>query len=274
MGRAIAALHAGAGMQINYVRKGHGKPVLLVHGLGGHWRSWQPVIEPLADRRSVVAIDLPGFGRSPALQSPVSLWALADALAEFLDEHDLRGVDAVGSALGGRLLLELARRGDTVGAVVVLGSAGFWRGREARRFERALCILARQLQLVAPWLPGLVARERTRRWLLRSLCARPGPLDAQLVVDELLGYVTPAFHALLRAWARGGAPPGIAQGLARKPVVIGWGREDRLCPPAQALQARQLFPEARLHWFADCGHYPHWDAPLEVARLVLNTTAT
>ena len=58
-----------------------------------------------------------------------------------------------------------------------------------------------------------------------------------------------------------------------KPLVIGWGRIDRVCLPRQAARAQQLFPDARLHWFERCGHFPHWDAPEETARLILDTTA-
>ena len=61
--------------------------------------------------------------------------------------------------------------------------------------------------------------------------------------------------------------------FAAKPLVIGWGRLDRVCFPRQAARAQQLFPDARLHWFERCGHFPHWDAPEETARLILETTS-
>ena len=34
-----------------------------------------------------------------------------------------------------------------------------------------------------------------------------------------------------------------------------------------------MFPDARLHWFERCGHFPHWDAPQETVRLILDNTA-
>ena len=43
--------------------------------------------------------------------------------------------------------------------------------------------------------------------------------------------------------------------------------------PRQAARAQAAFPPARLHWFEQCGHYPHWDQPAETARLILETTA-
>ena len=56
------------------------------------------------------------------------------------------------------------------------------------------------------------------------------------------------------------------------PVMIGWGRKDRVCFPSQATRALQLFPSAQLHWFEECGHFPHWDVPQAAARLILKST--
>ena len=85
---------------MNYVRRGAGKPLLLIHGLGGSWRS-----------RKVIAVDLPGFGATPPLPGEVSIRTLSDTLTEFLVANELTGIDAVGNSMGARLVLELARRG-------------------------------------------------------------------------------------------------------------------------------------------------------------------
>jgi len=65
-----------------------------------------------------------------------------------------------------------------------------------------------------------------------------------------------------------GAPPN----SIKYPLVIGWGRKDRVCFPCQARRAMELFPDARLHWFADSGHFPQWDVPRETTRLILAST--
>lgn len=261
-------------MQINYIRQGRGKPLLLVHGLGSCWHSWQSVIDPLARERSVLAIDLPGFGKSPPLQGGVSVAALADAVAQFLREHDLIGVDAVGSSVGARLVLELARRGDVVGAVVCLNPGGFWSGWQRHRFHFSMWWLARWVRLLAPSMPAVVSHDWSRALLLRRLSHQPGLLATAFVLDELRCLaLAPSFNGVLRELVRGKPLEGAARGSMAKRVVIGWGRNDRLCHPRQALRAQQLFPDARLHWFERCGHFPHWDAPEETARLILETTA-
>ncbi len=261
-------------MQINYIRRGQGNPLLLVHGLGSSWRTWQTVLDPLARERSVIAIDLPGFGKSPPLREAASLDGLANAVTLFLREHDLIGVDAVGSSMGARLVLELARRGGVVGAVVSLDPGGFWSGWQRHSFHVSVWLMVRLVRLLQPSMPAIVVHPWGRALLLRRFSAQPRLLAADFVLDELRGFAwAPSFDAMLRDLVRGAPPGGAPRGSIGKRLVIGWGRNDRLCHPRQALFAQQLFPDARMHWFERCGHFPHWDAPEETARLILETTA-
>lgn len=48
------------------IRRGAGRKLLLVHGLGGSWQSWDTIMGPLSAERAVIAIDLPGHGATPA----------------------------------------------------------------------------------------------------------------------------------------------------------------------------------------------------------------
>lgn len=50
---------------LNFIRQGAGPPLLLVHGLGGSWRSWTTILPALAEAREVVALNLPGHGETP-----------------------------------------------------------------------------------------------------------------------------------------------------------------------------------------------------------------
>lgn len=69
---------------MRYVRRGAGKPLLLIHGLGGSWHEWQPVLGRLAAEREVIIPDLPGFGETPPLPGEVSIRTLADAVTAFM----------------------------------------------------------------------------------------------------------------------------------------------------------------------------------------------
>ena len=57
-------------MELAFERRGTGAPLILIHGIGHHWQAWLPVMDRLAASRTVIAIDLPGFGVSPACPTP------------------------------------------------------------------------------------------------------------------------------------------------------------------------------------------------------------
>jgi pimeloyl-ACP methyl ester carboxylesterase len=257
---------------MNFVRRGRGRPLLLVHGLGGSWRSWETILDALAAEREVIAPDLPGFGATPPLPGEVSIATLADAVTGFLDEHGLRGVDAAGSSMGARLVLELARRG-VVGATVALAPGGFWNGWERRYFGSTIGLSIRLVRLLRPVLPSVTRSAAGRALLLAQLSAHPRRLPPEVVLHELRGYAaSPSFDAALRSLARGPAQQGLPAEELRAPVLVVWGRQDRVCLPRQAARAMARFPGARLHWVDDCGHFPQWDAPRETVRLILDNT--
>ncbi|GAC1407967.1 MAG: alpha/beta fold hydrolase [Candidatus Velthaea sp.] len=256
---------------MNVVRRGAGKPLLLLHGLGGSWRSWQTILEQLAAQREVIVPDLPGFGASAPLARPTFL-GLADAVEAYLREHELLGVDVVGSSMGARLVFELARRG-VVGAAVALDPGGYWKGWERAFFTTSIGLSIRLVRALAPALPLLTANPITRTLLFAQFSARPWALSRQVALDELRTFVAgPSFDSILHDLVGGPPQAGAPAGTLRKPLVVGWGRADRVCIPQQAARVVRAFPDARLHWFERSGHFPHWDAPAETVRLILQTT--
>lgn len=260
-------------MNLHHVRLGTGKPLLLVHGLGASWQSWSTILDHLAAQREVVAVDLPGHGDTPPLPGEVSIATLADALVRFLDEHDLTSVDLVGSSMGARLVLELARRG-VGGATVALDPGGFWSPGQLRYFDVSISASIRLIRVLQPVMPALTANPVGRTLLLSQLSARPWALPGHVALHEMRSYgASPSFDTAFRALVDGPLQQGAPAGSLPGPVVIGWGRKDRLLPPSQADRAASAFPDARLAWFDRSGHFPHWDEPEATARLVLTATA-
>ncbi|MBU1359849.1 MAG: alpha/beta fold hydrolase [Gammaproteobacteria bacterium] len=261
-------------MLINYVLRGEGKPLLLVHGLGGSWRSWQLVLGALASQRSVVAIDLPGFGKSPPLDGDVTMRTMADALQQFLHEHELVGTDAVGSSVGARVLHELSNREGTLGSVVMLGPCGFWSDWDCRLYCTSAWLTMHLMRSLQFAVPKLTDTEWTRKLLFARCSAKAATLAPALVLREMRSFATAAsLGPVLRDLLSGLPIEGASSSGMTKPPVFGWGRLDRTCHPRQASRAQQLFPDARMHWFEGCGHFPHWDAPEETTRLILDVTS-
>ena len=253
------------------VRTGSGKPLLLIHGIS-NLHNWDPIVPALARERTVIAVDLPGFGKSAALPGEVTVASLTDAVEKFIADERLGDVDVVGSSMGARMSLELARRGHR-GNVVALDPGGFWTDRQVKVFGATVGPSIALVRGIQPLLPALTASPVGRTALLLQFSAKPWRLPADLVLQELRNFASSpsldeAVHALVHGPKQQGAPAGSLRGR----VVIGWGRKDRVTAPSQAERAAQLFPDASLHWFSDCGHFPHWDRPRETERLILEST--
>lgn len=254
------------------VQRGTGRKLLLIHGLGGSWQSWNNILEPLSAERTVIAIDLPGHGATPVEPDSGTLTGLVASVERYIADNGLDGVDVVGSSMGARIVLELSRRGR-VGNVVALDPGGFWRGWERTFFKTTIGVSGRLVRAIQPLLPTLSNNAASRTALLAQLSARPWALDPKLVATELESLsTTPTFDALVRDLANGPEQTGPAADLARR-IVVGWGRKDRLCLPRQAARAAAAFPSADLHWFERSGHFPMWDQPEETVAVILAATA-
>ncbi len=262
-----------ARVTLNHIRRGEGSPLLLVHGLGAGWQSWAPILDDLARHREVIAVDLPGFGETPPLSGDVSIATLTDSVADFIREQGLDDVSTVGQSMGGRIVLELARRG-VGGDTVALDPGGFWSRRERAVFAATLrpsIVLVRALRAA---MPALLGNPVGRTLLLAQLSARPWALARETVLPDVRGLAdSPSVGAALDALTKGPLQEGAPAGTVPGRVTIGWGRRDLVTVPKQADRAARLFPDASLHWFERCGHFPQWDAPREATRLILDRTS-
>ncbi|MFW5469756.1 alpha/beta fold hydrolase [Knoellia sp. CPCC 206435] len=230
------------------------------------------IIDELAERREVIAVDLPGFGETPPLTGEVSIATLTNSVGDFIREQGLDGVATVGQSMGGRIVLELARRG-VGGDTVALDPGGFWSDHELLVFGATLRPSIALVRALRGRLPALLGSRVGRTLLLAQLSARPWALSPGTVLPDVLGLAdAPATGAAMDALTKGlkqdGAPAGTVPGR----VTIGWGCRDLVTVPSQAARASQLFPDAQLHWFERCGHFPQWDAAHEATRLILHRT--
>lgn len=256
---------------MHHIQCGAGRKLLLIHGLGGSWQSWSTILEALSADRTVVAIDLPGHGAAPAEADSGTFDGLVGSVERFIADNGLTGVDVVGSSMGARIVLELARRG-CVGNVVALDPGGFWRGWERQFFRITIGLSGSLLRAIRPAVPMLCRNRFSRTALLAQLSARPWALDPQVISTELIGLSnTRTFDDLVNDLANGPEQTGPASSSTGR-IVIGWGRHDRLCLPRQAERAKAAFPSAELHWFEHSGHFPAWDMPQETIAAILAAT--
>lgn len=252
---------------------GAGTPLLLLHGVGGTWRVWRPVLPGLQAHHEVFAPTLPGHAGAEPLATgrEPSIEALTDGVESTLDRHGLGQVHIAGNSLGGWIALELARR-NRARSVVLFGPAGGWDS------DLRMAMLASSMRLsfavlrrLAPIADNLAAWPAMRRLLLASQVAHPELMDP----DELAANIravsqSPVIGPLLRTLTNHPVEPLVNP---RCPVRIVWAEHDRVIPFSHygaALLAR--VPSAELIRLPGVGHVPMSDAPHEVARLITELT--
>src|SRR5262245_56906260 len=99
------------GRRISFVAAGSGdREVLFIHGFGADRSTWTFTLRTIANGARVVAVDLPGHGRSSTDVGSGEIPFLADVILAFMDAAGLAGPHIVGHSLGGAIALDLATR--------------------------------------------------------------------------------------------------------------------------------------------------------------------
>ncbi len=232
----------------NVVRTSSIPPVLLVHGMGGDHSSWREITGQLAaNRRSVIAVDLRGHGRSQHA-ARYALDDFAEDLGAVLDALAVPQVDVVAHSLGAHSALRLASAQPERVRRLVLEEPPPVPQHDDDLAER-----------IVPAFTGLGDRLRG----MRALVTNPMPFVRydRAVPDA----VTPQFERTEPQWWAG---------LARveAPAVVVSGGERSFLPPRHLRRVAEALPRGDFVTI-DSSHSVHRDRPREFGALMLTHLA-
>ena len=259
-------------------------PIVMVHGLGGSHLNWVRIARPLTERNRVIAIDLPGFGFSPAAGRRTSIEANTKVLDRFINETLGSPVILMGNSMGGAItILEAADSPQAVAAVVLVDPA-LPRPAEVPDPQVAAQFLLYALPGVGEVFLDISRRSRTDRELVErivNLCfadprrSSPEVMDAatELVAQRrrLMPSQDAAFLQAVRSVVRAGLRPRHFKNTMRslvQPVLLIHGDRDRLVPISAARLAATANPKWDTEFLHDVGHTPQLEAPDAVIRAV------
>jgi pimeloyl-ACP methyl ester carboxylesterase len=248
---------------------GPGPPLVLVlvHGTGGSWQTWLLNLGELARERRVIAIDLPGFGGSQPLAITAGMGAYADALAGLLEALAVERAVVVGHSLGGLVALRLALRHPAlVAGVVSVDGGGMALSGLRLRLVTAALLSINALLSVPSLLRPLMLRPRARRLLVSGAMHDRAALTAELASEMLSNFAAPGLVPAVAAGARDDLEKHV--GDIACPVLLLWGRHDRLLPVALADALAQRMRSARVTVIEGAGHCPMIERPHEFNRAV------
>jgi len=261
------------GAAFHVARAGKGQPLLLLHGWPEFWLTWEPVMARLADRFTLYAPDLRGFGDSDKPVGPHGPDAHAADMLALLDALGLAQAGIVGHDVGGGLMQPLARTAPE--RIAGLFFFDFLypgigpRMAEPDRLNNIWYQSFNQLE-IAPALIG-DSRESCRAYIgyfLNHWSHRKQAFDDVLeaFVDNFLkdGNLAGGFayyrgaHARRIRMLKGGAP---ALPPIDVPTCVRWAEHDPLFPYAWTDRLGETFSNLDLAVFEGVGHFAHREDP-------------
>ena len=260
------------GHQVVYRIAGSGPPVVLVHGMVNSSRHWQAVATRLADRYTVIAPDLVGHGDSATPRGDYSLGAHAAVIRDLLSALGVERATMVGHSLGGGVAMVFFWQfPERVERLALVSSGGL--GPDVSPLLRSIALpgaTALVSLAAAPVLTGGLDRAgaalRARgSWvgvqlqaIARALRPLEGPGAREAFVHSL--------RAVIDAHGQRVSATDRLYLLEAVPTLIAWGERDRTIPIEHGRAAHAALPHSRFVTFPDAAHFPHLEAPAELAR--------
>jgi pimeloyl-ACP methyl ester carboxylesterase len=235
------------GIELEVLRAGAGRPVLLLHGMTPLDPA-APVVDLLSAHAKILAPSHPGFGGSPRPAAFDTIYDLVHLYRDVLDHLPDETVTLLGLSFGGWLAAEIAALGHPrVGALVLVDAVG-------------IKVSDRETPDILDVFNTAPAIVRERSW---HDPARWTP-DYDAMSDEALVAHARNREALcLYAWDPYMYNPQLARWLGRiaVPTLVLWGTSDRMVTPAYGRAYSALIPGARFELIAAAGHHPHIEQP-------------
>jgi pimeloyl-ACP methyl ester carboxylesterase len=235
----------------SYLVAGHGKPVILLHGMGAASGFWRQVMAGLAHDRLVIAPDILGFGRTMP-DSPANPPDFISWLTGFLDALGIPSASIVGHSLGAAIAVRFTLENPgRVEKLILVGAIGFG--------VSALGVLAAGLFMVP-------SNPVTRPILRRILSSRPGLIpSAPRTKKRKASFDRGLAMRIMRASGWNGLPtfPPDSLGRISQPTLLLWGEKDRIVPVSIARRMRDRLPQAVLQTVSSSGHMPFLENPVE-----------
>lgn len=242
-----------AGINIAYVRRGKGSPLVLIHGYPLDHTIWDEIAPLLEEDFDLIIPDLRGFGQSDLAEADDSIVNYASDIADLLTHLKIKKAFLAGHSMGGYVALAFAREyPERVSGLALVSSQVLADSPERRdgRYETAKQVIGHGAHVVTDAMtPKLSSHARIQEFA-RDLISRQRPLG---------------IHTALIAMAERPDSTDLLQTF-RFPVLIVHGDADALIPVERAREMKAALPEAHFVELLGLGHLPMMENPQEVAE--------
>ncbi|SRR5581483_654644 len=242
-----------AGINIAYVRRGTGNPLVLIHGYPLDHTIWDEIAPLLEADFDLIIPDLRGFGQSDLTEADDSIVDYASDIADLLSHLRIKRAILAGHSMGGYVALAFAREyPDRVSGLALVSSQTIADTPEKRdgRYETAKQVIGHGVHVVTEAMtPKLSSNPRIQEFV-RGLISKQRPLGICTALTAMAER--PDSTDLLQTF--------------KFPVVIVHGDADALIPVERAREMKLSVPQAHFVELLGLGHLPMMENPQEVAE--------
>ena len=256
------------GVRLHYNDIGAGSAVVCLHGGGpgaSGWSNFKQNVPALSAKYRLLLVDMPQFGRSEKVVIQEGrLTYVARVLKDFLDRLGIAKAHFIGNSMGAQTALKFAiDYPDRIDRLVALGNGAVTQTVLTPRPTEGVKLIQAFYKGAGP------TREKLRK-LIETLV-----YDSSFLTDDLLEQRFAAANdpETVALWSKNPPPNediGALLGKVACRTLLIWGIEDRFSPIEGGLALLKRLKDARLHVFAQCGHWAQVEKAREFDRLVLD----
>jgi pimeloyl-ACP methyl ester carboxylesterase len=225
------------GVNLHYRTGGSGQVLLLLHGFTLSSDQWEPFVEIFAENHTVIAMDMPGHGRSDVLGEKFRFERWSELMIKMLDRMQIKKIYAAGHSAGAITLMHMAVQNPDLIEAMVLVSGGHLYKEEAREDLRYDSFDKASEALQQYYMDIHFSDEDKIRKMFDDI----NNMADQIPVDEESAPLNPIVLA--------GIP---------SPVLLVWGDRDLYFPVEVAVNLHRFLPNSGLWIIPNQGHTPVW----------------
>lgn len=226
-------------------------PILLIHGLASSTYTFKPVIPFLQNEYSILAVDLPGFGKSEKPASFVySFENYAKLLIECLQHFHISNTSIAAHSMGGQIALHMARlQPEKINQLILLCSSGYLRR------AKKIMIATSYVPFFEKVVKFFILKKGVKGHLYNALYNK-SLINEEMIREFGQPLLEKEFYQSLIRLLRHREGDLKPQELSEIniPTLLMWGEEDRVVPVDVGRRLVQDLPDAQLITFEDTGH--------------------